>query len=48
MNIEMPYFDMQLGLNVLLATTVFLAVLQVLTCLTWDPKQVAREKAKRE
>ncbi len=44
----MPYFDVQLGLFLLVATMVFLALLQVLICLTWDSKRAAREKGKRE
>jgi hypothetical protein len=37
--IEMPYFVVQLGLFLLVAMTLLLASLQVLLCLTWNPKQ---------
>jgi hypothetical protein len=44
----MPFFDVQLGLFLLVATTVFLALVHVLICLTWDSKQAVREKEKDE
>ena len=44
----MPYFDVQLDLFLLVATTLFLALLQALVWLTWNSKQAVREKGKRE
>jgi hypothetical protein len=37
--IEMPYFVVQLGLFLFVALTLLQALLQVLLCLTWNPKQ---------